>query len=94
MHGRTTLPQSPPLSLPLTDLDNLQIIKDCLLFDVVTGHFWRINKSAVFIVKALQQQIPVADMIKAYQQQFKVSQHVATRDIELFLNDVTSGELE
>jgi hypothetical protein len=87
---RTISPSSQP-SLPLTDLANLRIIKDCMLFDTVTGHFWRINKSGVFIIRALQKQMPMSELIPAFQKEFNLSHHVASRDIELFLNDITAG---
>jgi hypothetical protein len=70
------------------DLANIKIIKGCILFNEVTGHFFRANASAVFVFERLKEGTSLPALVEAYRRQFGVSQHVAERDLQHFLDDL------
>jgi hypothetical protein len=70
-------------------LSNLKIVNGCLAFDVCSGKFHRISESAAFVISELKQQTPIAGIVSAYSQRYKISHAIAARDIELFLNDMS-----
>lgn len=69
-------------------LSNLKIV-GCLVFDVCSGKFHRVSETAAFVIDELKRQTPVAGIIVAYSQRYKISQAIAARDIELFMNDIS-----
>jgi hypothetical protein len=70
-------------------LSNLKIINGCLVFDVCSGNFHRVSETAAFIINKLKQQTPVSKIIVDYSQRYAISQAVAARDVELFMNDIS-----
>ena len=70
-------------------LSNLTIVNGSLVFDVCSGHFYRVSETAAFIIDALKRQTPIPSIIAAYSQRYEISQTIAARDIELFLNDMS-----
>ena len=54
-------------------LSNLKIVNGCLAFDVCSGKFRRISESAAFVISELKQQTPLAGLITAYSQRYKIS---------------------
>jgi hypothetical protein len=70
-------------------LSNLKIVNGCLVFDVCSGKFHRVSETAAFVISELKQQTPIAAIVSAYSQRYKISLAIAARDIELFLNDMS-----
>ena len=70
-------------------LSNLKIVNGCLVFDVCSGKFHRVSETAAFVISELKQQAPIAGIVSAYSQRYKISPAIAARDIELFLNDMS-----
>jgi Coenzyme PQQ synthesis protein D (PqqD) len=70
-------------------LSNLKIVNGCLVFDVCSGKFHRVSETAAFVISELKQQTPIAGIVSAYSQRYKISPAIAARDIELFLNDMS-----
>ena len=70
-------------------LSNLKIVNGCLVFDVCSGNFHRVSETAAFVISELKQQTPIAGIVSAYSQRYKISPAIAARDIELFLNDMS-----
>jgi hypothetical protein len=70
-------------------LPNLKIVNGCLVFDVCSGKFHRVSETAAFVISELKQQTPIAGIVSAYSQRYKISPTIAARDIELFLNDMS-----
>jgi Coenzyme PQQ synthesis protein D (PqqD) len=70
-------------------LSNLKIVNGCLVFDVCSGKFHRVSETAAFVISELKQQTPIAAIVSAYSQRYKISPAIAARDIELFLNDMS-----
>ena len=68
-------------------LSNLKIVNGCLVFDVCSGKFHRVSETAAFVI--MKQQTPIAGIVSAYSQRYKISLAIAARDIELFLNDMS-----
>lgn len=67
----------------------LQIIKGCIAFDTCTGRFHRVTDTAAFLIEELKKHVTVAEITDEYRRRFNISQSVAERDVELFLNDLT-----
>ena len=70
-------------------LSNLKIINGCIVFDVCSGKFHRVSETAAFIINELKQQTPASQIIVDYSQRYAISQAVAARDVELFMNDIS-----
>ena len=70
-------------------LSNLKIVNGCLVFDVCSGKFHRVSETAAFVISELKQQTPIAGIVSAHSQRYKISPAIAARDIELFLNDMS-----
>jgi hypothetical protein len=70
-------------------LSNLKIVNGCLVFDVCSGKFHRVSETAAFVISELKRQTPIAAIVSAYSQRYKISPAIAARDIELFLNDMS-----
>jgi hypothetical protein len=68
-------------------LSNLRVI-DGLLFDVCSGKFHRVNKSATYIITALQAEYPIPKIVQMYARDFDITPTIAARDIEIFLNEL------
>jgi hypothetical protein len=68
-------------------LSNLQII-GCLVFDICSGKFHRVNETAAYVIGELKRQTPVSGIVAAYAQRYAVSPAVAERDVELFMNSI------
>jgi hypothetical protein len=69
-------------------LSNLQIVGGCLAFDVCSGKFHRVNESAAFVIDELKRRTPVGELVASYSRRYGISQALAARDVELFLNDM------
>jgi Coenzyme PQQ synthesis protein D (PqqD) len=72
-------------------LSDLRIIDDCMIFNEVTGHFFRCDASAAYVIKALQKQTPIPALIAAFAEHFEISPAIARRDVELFLDALLDG---
>jgi hypothetical protein len=72
-------------------LSNLTILNDHFVFDTHSGLFYRVSETAAFIINELKwRNPPIATLTASYAQHYGVSQGIAERDVELFLNDVTA----
>jgi hypothetical protein len=56
-----------------TKLTDLQVIKGCLIFDMVSGTFYRVSESAGFIVEQMKEQIPIPTILVAYAARYQIS---------------------
>jgi len=72
----------------MTKLTDLQLINGRLVFDAVSGKFYRISDSACFLIEVLKRKLALDDIIVAYAGRYKITQQTAQRDIEAFLNDL------
>jgi hypothetical protein len=72
----------------MTKLKNLQIIRGCLIFDPALGTFYRVSESAVYVLKALQNDASLPALRACYAARYAVPLSTAARDIELFFNEV------
>ena len=62
-------------------LSNLKIVNGCLVFDVCSGKFHRVSETAAFVISELKQQTPIAGIVSAYSQRYKISPAIAARAI-------------
>lgn len=70
-------------------LQHLRIINQNYLFDTHVGLFWKISDTSAFIIAELKRCNPsLAALSASYAKQFKVTQGMAERDVELFLNEL------
>ena len=86
----------PPVNVELSilaDLSNLKILQGRFVFDVSTGTFHRVSETAAFILGELRRKVPIAELVRHYSERYEISQAVAERDIELFLNDLSVARL-
>jgi hypothetical protein len=69
-------------------LSNLQVIKERMIFDTCSGKFHQVSETAAYVIRKLQDQEKMPDIIVAYSKHYKLPLTVAARDIELFMNDI------
>jgi hypothetical protein len=70
-------------------LGHLRIINHNYLFDTHFGLFWKISETSAFIIDELKRHNPsIAALSASYAKHFKMTQGMAERDVELFLNDM------
>jgi hypothetical protein len=73
-------------------LSNLTILNDSFAFDTHSGLFYRVSATAAFIINELKRRNPsITTLTASYAQHYGVSQGIAERDVQLFLNDVTTS---
>lgn len=82
----------PPETSPKQTASTLRFYGDEFVFDIVSGMFYRMNRTACFILRALDVGANVRDLPKMLQSRYGLDRATATRDVELFLNDLASLE--
>ena len=61
---------------------------DSFVFDRISGNFHRINATAAFILRAIENGISTADLPELVQSQYGIDHASAVRDAELFLDEL------
>jgi len=62
------------------------------VFDTVSGAFYRMNRTACFILRQLDAGRPVHELPAMLEAQYRLDHASATRDVELLLNSLASLE--
>lgn len=70
----------------------LRFYGDHFVFDTVSGMFFRLSPTGSFILRALASGIKPEDLPAAVAARYDVEHVTATRDIELFLNELSALE--
>jgi hypothetical protein len=70
----------------------LRFYGDEFVFDIVSGMFYRMNPTACFILRALDAGIDPHELPAMLQNRYELDHATATRDVELFLNDLAALE--
>lgn len=61
---------------------------DEFVFDTVSGMFFRLSPTASFVLRSLEAGTKLTDLPAALETRYRVDRATATRDVELFLNEL------
>lgn len=70
----------------------LRFYEDEFVFDAVSGMFYRLNPTACFVLRALDEGVTPDRLPGMLQAEYGLDAATASRDVELFLNDLASLE--
>lgn len=87
-------PHSDPAAIPRIKnkprRSTLRFYGDEFVFDTVTGLFFRVSSTAGILLHAVESGSPVEDLPDLLQARYQLDRATATRDVELFLNDLAA----
>ncbi len=81
-----------PIARAKRRVSTLRFYGDEFVFDIVSGLFYRLNPTACFILRALDGGANSHELPKLLQTHYDLDHANATRDVELFLNDLATLE--
>jgi hypothetical protein len=70
----------------------LRFYGDEFVFDTISGMFFRLSPTASFVLRSLEAGAKLADVPAALAARYDVDGATATRDVELFLNELAALE--
>lgn len=95
----TAVPRACPNVAPITPdaplkqtPSTLRFYGDQFVFDTVSGMFYRMNPTACFILRALDAGLDSHELPELLRSRYTLDVSTATRDVELFLNDLAALE--
>lgn len=62
---------------------------DSFVFDQVSGHFYRLNATAAFVLRRVQEGLDPETLPEEMERHFNINHETAVRDSELFLNELS-----
>lgn len=71
-----------------TQVSRLTFFDDRFVFDRVSGHFHRLNPTAAFVLRALDDGLDPTKLPELLQSHYDIDHETAIRDAELFVNEL------
>jgi hypothetical protein len=82
--------RAPDVAVP--PASGLRFYGDEFVFDTRSGMFFRLSAAGSFILRSIIDGVSIADLPTAMQQRYGIDHAAATRDLQLFLNELAALE--
>lgn len=70
------------------NIDRIKIYGERFVFDCITGSFHRISETAAFVIKELQRETKLQDIIDLFSKHYGISTKKAVADIEILISEL------
>ena len=70
------------------NIDKVKIYGERFVFDCITGSFHRISETAAFIIRELQRETKLLDIIELFSKHYNISTKKAVADVEILISEL------